>query len=62
MNTTRPAFSRDGCHADALCDKIEQDLLALTTAPLDGREMTPPKCVDEFADDFFSAWSLPPQR
>jgi hypothetical protein len=63
MNTTRPAFSLAGCHAaDALHDKIEQDLLTLTTAPLDGRDMTPPKCVDEFADDFFSAWSRPPQR
>ena len=62
MNTTRQAY---GIHefsaSDALFDKIEQDLLALTIAPLDSRAWAPLQCVDEFADDFFSAWSLPPQ-
>jgi hypothetical protein len=55
MNTTRHAYSlQDYSAADALFDQIEQDLLALTTAPLDSRAAEPPECVDEFADDFFS--------
>jgi hypothetical protein len=62
MNTTHQAY---GIHefsaTDALFDKIEQDLLALSIAPLDGRAGTPLQSVDEFADDFFSAWSVPPQ-
>jgi hypothetical protein len=62
MNTT---YQTHGIHefsaSDALFDKIEQDLLALTIAPLDGRAGAPLQSVDEFADDFFSAWSVPPQ-
>ena len=55
MNTTRHAYSlQEYSAADALFDQIEQDLLALTTAPLDTRAGEPPQCVDEFADDFFS--------
>jgi hypothetical protein len=55
MNTTRHAYSLlEYSAADALFDQIEQDLLALTTAPLDSRGGEPPECVDEFADDFFS--------
>lgn len=55
MNTTRHAYSlQEYSAADALFDQIEQDLLALTTAPLDSRAAEPPECVDEFADDFFS--------
>jgi hypothetical protein len=62
MNTTRHATSSHEFSAsDALFDKIEQDLLALTTAPLDCRAGAPLQSVDEFADDFFSAWSLPQQ-
>jgi hypothetical protein len=62
MNTTRHATSiHEFSASDALFDKIEQDLLALTTAPLDGRAGAPLQSVDEFADDFFSAWSLPQQ-
>ncbi|MGJ7914057.1 hypothetical protein ACI48D_01065 [Massilia sp. LXY-6] len=60
MNTTRHTFSMVECSAtDALFDQIEQELLALTTAPLEGRATEPPQCVDEFADDFFSYWSMP---
>ena len=60
MNTTRHAHSiHEYSAADALFDKIEQDLLALTTAPLDGQSAAPLQCVDEFADDFFGAWTLP---
>jgi|GEM_PF-5645275 len=55
MNTTRHAYSlQEYSAADALFDQIEQDLLALTTAPLDSRAGEPPQVVDEFADDFFS--------
>jgi hypothetical protein len=62
MNTTRHAYSvHEFSASDALFDQIEQDLLALTTAPLDGRAGAPLQSVDEFADDFFSAWSLPQQ-
>jgi hypothetical protein len=62
MNTTRHATSiHEFSASDALFDKIEQDLLALTTAPLDGRAGAPLQSVDEFADDFLSAWSLPQQ-
>jgi hypothetical protein len=61
MNTTRHAYSIHECSAtEALFEQIEQDLLALTTASLDGRGDEPPQCVDEFADDFFSCWSRPP--
>jgi hypothetical protein len=63
MNTTQHAFSLNECSApDALYDKIEQDLLALTTAALDSLTGTPRQCVDEFADDFFSYWSMPPEQ
>ena len=63
MNTTRHAFIPNECSApDALYDKIEQDLLALTTAPLDSLAGAPRQCVDEFADDFFSYWSMPPDQ
>jgi hypothetical protein len=62
MNTTRHAYNiHEFSASDALFDQIEQDLLALTTAPLDGRAGAPLQSVDEFADDFFSAWSLPQQ-
>jgi hypothetical protein len=62
MNTTRHAYSvHEFSASDALFDKIEQDLLALTIAPLDGRAGAPLQSVDEFADDFFSAWSSPQQ-
>jgi hypothetical protein len=61
MNTTRYACAQhDISAADALFDQIEQDLLALTIAPLECRTAAPPECVDEFADDFFSCWSTPP--
>jgi hypothetical protein len=61
MNTTRLACSHFEYSADdALFDQIEQDLLALTIAPLESRAAEPPECVDEFADDFFSCWSMPP--
>jgi hypothetical protein len=63
MNTTRHTSSLHECSApDALHDKIEQDLLALTTASLDGPAGAPRQCVDEFADDFFSYWSTPPAQ
>jgi hypothetical protein len=59
MNTTSHAYSLHGCSAaDALFDKLEQDLLALTIAPLDVRAGTPLQVVDEFADDFPSSWSV----
>lgn len=62
MNTIRHATSiHEFSASDALFDKIEQELLALSIAPLDGRAGTPLQTVDEFADDFFSAWTLPPQ-
>jgi hypothetical protein len=47
---------------DALCDKIELDLLALTTASLDARNAAPRQLVDEFADEFLGQWSVPPRR
>jgi hypothetical protein len=59
MDTTRH-LHHEQIAADALLDQIEQELLALTTAPLECRADAPPQCVDEFADDFFSCWSRPP--
>lgn len=47
---------------DALCDKIELDLLALTTASLDARNSAPRQMVDEFANEFLGHWSIPPRR
>lgn len=61
MDKTRHLYHEHGA-ADALFDQIEQELLALTTAPLEGRAEAPPQCVDEFADDFFSCWSRPPSH
>jgi hypothetical protein len=61
MNTTRHAYSiHEYSATEALFEQIEQDLLALTTASLDDGGDKPPQCVDEFADDFFSCWSRPP--
>jgi hypothetical protein len=61
MNTTRTAYTQhEYSPADALFDQIEQDLLALTIAPLECRAAEPPQCVDEFANDFFSCWGTPP--
>jgi len=45
-----------------LCDKIERDLLALTTASLDARNAAPRQMVDEFANEFLGQWSMPPRR
>lgn len=47
---------------DALYDKIEHDLLVLTTASLDGRSAAPRQTVDEFANEFLGHWSMPPRR
>jgi hypothetical protein len=44
---------------DALFDHIEQDLLALTTAPLDEEDHVPSQSVDEFAPEFLIQWSMP---
>jgi hypothetical protein len=61
MNTTRTAYTQhEYSAADALFDQIEQDLLALTMAPLECRAAEPPQCVDEFANEFFSCWGTPP--
>jgi hypothetical protein len=61
MNTTRTAYTQhEYSAADALFDQIEQDLLALTIAPLDCRAAEPPQCVDEFANDFISCWGTLP--
>ena len=59
------SFNRDSqprSPLDALCDKIERDLLALTTASLDGRNAAPRQMVDEFANEFLGQWSMPPRR
>jgi hypothetical protein len=61
MNSTNHALHQRSA-TEALFDQIEQDLLALTTAPLDDRTGAPRQCVDEFADDFLSGWSMPPRR
>lgn len=47
---------------DALCDKIERDLLALTTASLDARAAAPRQTVDEFANECLGHWRMPPRR
>jgi hypothetical protein len=61
MNTTRQACNHhETSAAEALFDQIEQDLLALSIAPLECQAAAPPECVDEFADDFFICWSTPP--
>jgi hypothetical protein len=45
-----------------LFDQVERDLVALTTAPLDLGDGAPRICVDEFANEFLSHWSMPPKR
>jgi hypothetical protein len=44
-----------------VCDKIERDLIALTTANLDEAETVPAQVVDEFATEFLLLWGLPPK-
>ncbi|MFL6674854.1 MAG: hypothetical protein ACJ8LG_16365 [Massilia sp.] len=45
---------------DALFDQLELDMLALTTAALDGDDAAPNQCVDEFSTEFLMQWSVPP--
>jgi hypothetical protein len=61
MNSTNPHF-QPRSPLDALLDKIERDLLALTTASLDARSAAPRQTVDEFANEFLGHWSMPPRR
>jgi len=61
MNSFNPHF-QPRSPLDALCDKIERDLLALTTASLDARSAAPRQMVDEFANEYLGHWSMPPQR
>jgi hypothetical protein len=50
MNSPNLRPIRPGA-ADALCDELEHELLALTTASLDDEDAMPPP-VDEFATEF----------
>jgi hypothetical protein len=61
MNSFNPHF-QPRSPLDALCDKIERDLLALTTASIDARNAAPRQTVDEFANEFLGHWSVPPRR
>lgn len=61
MNSFTPPF-QPRSPLDALCDQIERDLLALTTASLDARHAAPRQTVDEFANEFLGQWSMPPRR
>jgi hypothetical protein len=46
---------------EVLFDRIERDLAALTTAPLDEEELVPGQVVDEFATEFLMDWTRPPK-
>jgi hypothetical protein len=61
MNSFNPS-SNQRSSLDALFDKIEHDLLALTTAPLDTQAAAPRQAVDEFANEFLGHWLMPPRR
>jgi len=61
MNSTNHTPQERSAH-DALFDQVERDLLTLTTAPLDAADAAPRLCVDEFANEFLSHWSMPPRR
>jgi hypothetical protein len=61
MNPTDYPCFPAGAH-DALFDQIEGQLRALTTAPLDTRAVLPRRCVDEFANEFLSHFSMPLRR
>ena len=50
MNSTNTPQYPDGTH-DALFDRMERELHALTAASLDKQETTQGQCVDEFADE-----------
>ncbi|WP_036168969.1 hypothetical protein [Massilia sp. 9096] len=60
MNSFNPS-SNQRSSLDALFDKIEHDLLALTTASLDA-PAPPRQTVDEFANEFLGHWLMPPRR
>jgi hypothetical protein len=46
---------------EALFDRIERDLAAIATAPLDEEELAPGQVVDEFATEFLLDWTGPPK-
>ncbi|WP_296948983.1 hypothetical protein [uncultured Massilia sp.] len=61
MNTTNPSLFQGNAH-DALFERIERELCALTIAPLDAQPSMPRQSVDEFADDCLVHFALPPAR
>jgi hypothetical protein len=61
MNSFNPS-SNQRSSLDALFDKIEHDLLALTTASLDMPAAAPRQAVDEFGNEFLGQWLMPPRR
>ena len=61
MNSFNPSFNQRS-PLEALFDKIEHDLLALTTASIDGRNGAPRQTVDEFANEHLGHWRMPPRR
>jgi hypothetical protein len=61
MNSTNHSPQERSAY-DALFDQVERDLVALTTAPLELGDGAPRICVDEFANEFLSHWSMPPKR
>ncbi len=61
MNTTNHSLFHCNAH-DALFDRIERELCALTIAPLEAQPCAPRQPVDEFADEFLVHFAIPPTR
>jgi len=61
MNTTNHSLLFSPA-PDALFERIERDLCALVTAPLDAQDAAPQEAVDEFSDAFPVHFALPPKR
>jgi len=61
MNSTNHSPQERSAY-DALFDQVERDLATVTTAPLDLGNSAPLVCVDEFANEYLSMWSMPPKR
>jgi hypothetical protein len=61
MNSPNLQFLLYGAAPEALFDRVEHELVALTTAALDEDELVPTQVVDEFANEFLSDWTRPPK-
>jgi hypothetical protein len=61
MTSPNLQFILYGASPEAIFDRLERDLVALTTAPLEDDEIVPAQVVDEFATEFLMDLTRPPK-